>query len=310
MVPQLGRHQRGHRLGGIEVTEAEGSHEARCDDTIGRRLPMNQTRKISISSKIFTIKDLRRIADIFDKQVTLAEKSQHHAAVSYSVTFSDDTALESDSPDLFSEDSLTFPARPVAVQMTFHNYKLARHINFSVRHGDSSYGNCVLVSAPDMQWLGQTFLSVQDAIRAVCPQGVWFRRHKTLLLTAIALGIGTAGIALLNLLGAAIFLKWLNLSGIIVPLRPDSPWRRVVADAAPFLYVLGWLWRWFAGICWGAPWVRAWVLSAWPDIELDFGPPHLHIEKAKRQRLFAVATLVVLPVLVNVIYDVGKVILK
>jgi hypothetical protein len=106
----------------------------RCGGTIETRLPMNQTRKISISSKIFTVKDLQRIAGIFDKQMTLAEKSQHHARVSYSVTFSDDTILESDSPDLFLEESLTLPARPEAVQMAFHNYKLGRDVQFAVRH--------------------------------------------------------------------------------------------------------------------------------------------------------------------------------
>jgi hypothetical protein len=270
---------------------------------------MNETRRIAISTKIFTIKDLHRIACILDKQAVLAEKSQHHAALAYSVTFSDDTIRESDSPDLFSDESLTFPARPVTVQMSFHNYKLGRRILFSVCHGDSRYGNFFSVSAPDVQWLGQTFLSLQDALNTVCPQGVWLRRHKTLLLTAIALGIGTAGVALLNAL-ATMLSKRLVLSGIVVPLQPDSPWRGLVADAAPLLYVMKWLWRWFVGICWGAYWVRAWILSAWPDIELNFGPAHLHSEKAKRQRLSVVATLIVLPILANVIYDISKVILK
>jgi hypothetical protein len=95
-----------------------------------------------------------------------------------------------------------------------------------------------------------------------------------------------------------------------VPLRPDSPWRKVITDAIPYLYVMAWLLRLVTGMLCGAPWVRSWLLSAWPDIELDLGPPHLHMEKAKRQRLFAVGTLIVLPILVNVIYDIGKIIAK
>jgi hypothetical protein len=149
------------------------------------------------------------------------------------------------------------------------------------------------------------FLGLQDALGAVRPQQTWPRRYKALLLIAIALGIGTIVSALSDLLLAAVVSRF-DISAIIVPLRPDSPWRKLFTDARKYLYLMGWLWRLFLGMLWGAPWVRSWLLSAWPSIELDFGPPHLHKEKTKRQRLLAVATLVVLPILVNVIYDLGK----
>src|SRR6266850_5522023 len=161
---------------------------------------VNQTRKISISDRVFTIKDLQRIAAIFDRQSSLAKKSDHHASVEYSVTFSDDTTHQSDSPDLFSDASLAVPARPVGVRMSFHNYKLDRHISLSLAHGDSSYGNLAVVSASEPEWLSQNFLALKEALETVRPQSAWLRKHKILLLNLIAVGIGCLGLWVIELL--------------------------------------------------------------------------------------------------------------
>jgi len=48
------------------------------------------------------------------------------------------------------------------------------------------------------------------------------------------------------------------------------------------------------------------VAVKWPSIEFDFGLPHLQIERIRRKRLVTVVSLIVLPVVVNVIYDVMK----
>lgn len=64
-----------------------------------------------------------------------------------------------------------------------------------------------------------------------------------------------------------------------------------------------WPWRWLMGFAWGAFGVRSWFLGLWPNIEFDFGLQHLRTERKKRQRLAAVATLIVLPVVANLITD-------
>jgi hypothetical protein len=266
---------------------------------------VNQTRKISISDRVFTIEDLRRVAAIFDKQSLLAKKSDHDASVKYSVTFSDDTTYESDSPDLFSEGSLAVPARPVEIKMSFRNYKLGRHISLSLSHGDSSYGNVAVVSANEPEWLRQNFLTLEETLQTVRPQTIWLRRHRTLLLNLIAVGIGSLGMWVVDLL-TNVLTHGIDLSGIIKPLPPDSPWRRVISDGAPLLYGMKWMWYWVVGFFWGAFAVRGWLLRVWPSIEFDFGLAHLKTERKKRRRLLAVATLIVIPIIRSIIYDVMK----
>ena len=62
---------------------------------------MKQTRKIIISEKVFTAKDLQRLAQIFEKQRTLTSHANNHINISYQIMFSNNTSLETDSPTLF-----------------------------------------------------------------------------------------------------------------------------------------------------------------------------------------------------------------
>ena len=67
---------------------------------------MKAIRGIKIPERLFTAEDLRRIASIFEKQEALADKSSHHASVEYAVRFSDETTRETDTAELFADDSL------------------------------------------------------------------------------------------------------------------------------------------------------------------------------------------------------------
>jgi len=266
---------------------------------------MKQTRTIKISDRVFTLEDLQRIAAILEKQSSLARKSDHQATSEYSIMFADGTTHQSDSADLFSDHSSLAPARPVAIRMSFHNFKLGRHISLSLDHGDSSFGNGAVVSAEEPEWLSQNFLAIKETIEKVRPQVVWLKQHHTLLLNLIALGIGSFGIWMVDMLGQ-ILTQAIDLSEVIKPFPKDSPWHRILLEAGPFLYAMKWVWYWACGCFWGAFAVRTWLLSLWPSIEFDFGLPHLKTERMKRKRLAVVGTLVVVPILRSLIYDLMK----
>jgi hypothetical protein len=71
---------------------------------------MKQSRELRISNKIVTSADLRRLGEIFQKQSSLAKKSEHHFSVEYSVGFADGTTITSDTSDTLDDDTLTaFP---------------------------------------------------------------------------------------------------------------------------------------------------------------------------------------------------------
>jgi hypothetical protein len=263
---------------------------------------MKTTRKIVISDKVFTIHDLQGIAKVFEKQKAHAKsRLTVDGRVSYKVSFADQTITETDSPELFSEEALAFPSRPVAVEMSFSDYSLNRHASVSLTHGDAPYGNLAIISATDSAWLNDTFVALKERIDATTPQTLWLRKHDTVLLNLLALGIGTLGDLLLRLVVDAVF-SFAPMSTLSSPMSTlSSPFPHLGTFLRSFPVI--WLQHWIFGFFWGAFPVRSWLLSAWPSIELDFGLDHLRSERIKRGRLQAVLVLIILPIVIGLIVD-------
>jgi len=266
---------------------------------------MKQTRKIVIKNRVFSLDDLQRIGKVLKKQQDLARKSDHHTDTSFQIEFSDNTSIESDNIDVLSEDFVRRPGRPVQVRFSFHNYTLHRRIEFSLSHGEAEFGNDALISGEEQNWVSENFLALKEAIDSVKPQSFWFRRHPALLLHLIALGIGSLAQFSIDILMTAL-ISHTGLEHVIIPLEPNSPWRVFLQSIVPVLYVLLWVWRWLLGLMCGAFGIRAWLLSLWPNIEFGFGAEHLNIEKTQRARLVAVLSLMVIPIVTSVIYDILK----
>jgi hypothetical protein len=184
--------------------------------------------------------------------------------------------------------------------MSLRDFSLARerYISVTLDHGDAAHRNLITLSGTERAWLSDTFLTLKDAVDRTRPQVSWLRRHPTLLLNLIALGLGSLGMLLFDGV-ASLLLPKLN----IPPLPADSPWRPYLTSLLPLLYVAQWIWRWLVGFVWGAVAVRDWLLTLWPSIEFDFGLAHLQSEKVRRARMRAVGALVVLPILTSLAVD-------
>src|SRR5271156_7151057 len=97
---------------------------------------MKQTRKITISERVFTAQDLMRIAGVLYKHTH--DKGKNHVTTEFEVTFSDNTRFESETPEVFQEESLTAHGRPVAIAMSYRDYTRSRFISLSLSQGESS----------------------------------------------------------------------------------------------------------------------------------------------------------------------------
>jgi len=260
---------------------------------------MKKTRTISISNRVFKTKDLTRIANIIDDEDENSSNSK-----SFMVRFDDDTTVESESKKILSDEYLNAPTRPVGIKMSWRDYSNDQYITLSLKHGDSNYGNAVSISGQE-PWLSHKFMALKEAIDQVQPQDIWFRRHPTILLNFIALGIGILGTFVIEILLSGFFYVF-ELDNIISPLPDDSDWRQIIQSAQPILYLFDWVFKWGLGFLWGAYFVRKWLFAMWPSIEFTFGLPHQQHEKKRRKRLNTVGALVILPIVIKVIYDLIK----
>jgi hypothetical protein len=105
---------------------------------------------------------------------------------------------------------------------------------------------------------------------------------------------------------ATILLHSVDLSQVIKPLSPDSPWLKIFLSAAPMFVFLKWAWRWFVGFLLAAFEIRRWLLKMWPSVEFNFGLPHLQTERRRRLLLMTVLTLIIFPIIANLLYDLLK----
>ncbi len=219
----------------------------------------------------------------------------------YAVTFDDGTVVENESPEIFEDEWLTGPSRPAVIRMSYRNYEKGRNISVHFNHGDARYWNEVEVSGSDTEWVDATFQALKDSLDKVRPQDSWALRHPHLLLHLIALGLGSFVIFGANLLGDALFSK-------VTFTIPVPHWLEFLRlpSLRPYLYLAGWGWRWLMGMVWGAHSVHRWLLNMWPSVEFDFGLPQLQTEKIRRGRLKSVVTLAVLPVFLQLGYDLTK----
>jgi hypothetical protein len=189
--------------------------------------------------------------------------------------------------------------------MSYRNLSDGRFISVSLAHGNSSYGNEATVRGAESAWVNANSQSLQDVLNRVKPQTSWVRRHETLLLNLIALGIGNAVIVMGHILDGLI----LKMGWNPTLLRLPASWAQAFSTLhwlGPVLFLSIWVFRWLIGIFLGAPAVWRWLLAMWPSIEFDFGLPHLQIEKVQRQRLASVFVLIIVPIFTSLLYDLIK----
>lgn len=265
---------------------------------------MKQTRRLEIEQKVFGIRDLKRLSEIFDKQKQIADEAGQHYSLEYSISFEDKTSFESDSSSIFDDGSIIDMKRPVDVNFRFYNYTLGRRIDLQLTHGSSGYRNGLIVSGENGSWVNDGFISLKERIDSVQPQGFWLSKHPLALMNITALGIGSLVMLIIN------WLVYLALSEapFTIALSPESIdiINALQSSYGMLFYMLGWLLRWILGYMWGAHELSKWFLKAWPSIELDFGAEHLKKEKRVRERAATLVSLVIVPILITIGFDLAK----
>ena len=257
---------------------------------------MKETREIFISQKVFSAQDLQRIAKIFEMQRG-DSSADSYIAINYRVFFSNNTTLEADLPELFDDETLAGPGRPLAIAMSFRQLeKPRRSITLQIEHGNGnpSYRNRVEINGEKSPWLSGTFLSLKEAIDTVPPQDFWFGRHGSLLLGLIGFGLGSLYSFAFKLVACIVIGHW-PADESLPFLHPTAV--RYIANLACLTVI---------GSTFGGPGLRAWLLSLWPSIEFRFGSAHLQTEQTKRRRLTSVIGLIVIPILANLVSDALK----
>lgn len=254
---------------------------------------MKQTKKLEIKHRIFRACDLKRISAVFDRQKQSAEDSNQNYHIKYTVSFDDQTSFESDSSVIFDDSSIVETKRPVAIGFVFFNHSLSRHMEIELTHGNLNYRNYITVSGKESSWVNDNFTKLKEIIEGAESQSSWLSKHPHLLLNVMALCVGS--LAILTITTFAYSIAANKTPSVYVLSEAVS---KLKFAHNPAFHIFGFFFSLSIGYAFGAYNIYQWFISAWPNIELDFGADHLKREKRIRERIAAITALVIIPVLI------------
>lgn len=264
------------------------------------------SRKIDVADRVFTIRDLRRMAEVIDNQIS--QLSEGGDSSVYEVFFEESLAIQGDAAEIFNEEVLTRSSCPYAIEMLLRCLDPERMVRVELRSGNTPGRNRAWVAGHGEGWVNATCSALEEALRKTAPQSFWWRRHSTLLLHFIAFGLGNITFCLVGIFVAIIVRFWPHLGDFIDLINRESltyTSLSLVAKGGQLLaFIPGWLGCYPLAFS-----TRRWILSMWPSVEFDFGSPHLRPNN-RRQKFNLLMVGLILPIAVNAIYDIMKTIYK
>jgi hypothetical protein len=155
----------------------------------------------------------------------------------------------------------------------------------------------VLIEGRDSIWVNGVMSKFNDLILAFAPQNTFVKRHWAMLCIIGALGIGCIMVPIIDAITRLTYQPDPNYKP-----SPMGMWLAAHSIAVPIVkHAMGSVIGFFVS----APLVVA-LRKLWPLIELATGPEHAQIERKRRIWLLNFTLLTIIPLIVNIVYDVLK----
>jgi hypothetical protein len=256
-----------------------------------------ESRKLQIDWRVFSKTDVRRITQVLYSAYQTAKKSKHHSSISIRLYCQGGISYESDSLDILDDGGPLDIKKTETIQITFYDYEMERNIDISLREGNY-YGGELSIRGTDKNWVQGNFTRLQEIIDSVKPQDNVVLKYKDLVFHIIAFGVGSLVLLLVD------FFIFRHLP-TPKTIQISSDFLRSIilfVRANPLVSYLVWIFLvWLEGIFTFAYPVFNWLIELWPKIEFDFGPEHLNKHKLRRQRIWLVTSLVIIPIIINIV---------
>jgi hypothetical protein len=179
--------------------------------------------------------------------------------------------------------------------MYFNDFSRGYEISFRIIQGSGYYhGSGVDVSGSDTLWVNGVMRQFEESIQGWERQPSWPQRYSLPMTILFALSVGRIYIFLLD-----IFFDY------VIPIQPISPrpaWADILIPIAPWI---DWGLALVVGI-WPGIWLANKMKGLWPNVEIQTGPEYAQVHKRRRQRIWLIMTVGVLPLLLYALYDLMR----
>ena len=253
-----------------------------------------EKRSSIICWHVFSKKDIRLLAQFLFTEYEEAQKLSHHSSIVFQLKCQGGISYESDSIQIFDDGGPIDIKKTEVIQMTFYDYSLDQIIDVSIAAGNND--GELSIRGTDKNWVQGNFTSLLEIIDSITPQKNIILKNKELLLHLIAIGIGSLFYFINSLLFQDIPIQPINETSIaflpFIVLLQHNKW-------LAYFFVLFLIW--LIGIFTFAHPIQRWFLDLWPNIEFNFGPEHLNIQKRRRERIWVISTLIIFPFAINIV---------
>lgn len=265
---------------------------------------MKETIILPLSYKIIRLNNLRTLADfIYNLKLESELLEGNFCDVSYRAYTEKGSIFEDSSPKIFSEDSPTSHHRISKIHIAYYEKLQNKSIHISLMHGSIKGLSQIEVSGNDSTWVHGKVSKISNLIDSFPPQSVFLKKWQSIIEIVLFTGIGALFFNLVGIISnSEIWQAKTKPEGFLFDIF------KIIYNFLPMRYILKYSFYYFFGAVLGSEVFRK-LHELWPSIELQIGPEHTYIEKKRRNFIVVVFFAGVLPLLVNVIYDILKIII-
>lgn len=255
---------------------------------------MIEKRFYNFKKKVFRKEDIIRIGRLIDTEADRARAAGETCECFFHVICLGDTSFQADSVAELLDTGVLDSNVTINVHCCLTCFTSRRQLCFQATYA-GLHENRLKVTGEDALWVSGVFARVRESIDNVQGQENWILSHRTASLHLMAVVLG----ALLQYSGYLLVRTYLAVTGGTLGISVDwSDQVNLFFATAPWAFYL-----WLAINCWLAGLgvaflLRNWLLRLWPDVEFDFGPQHLRLEK-RRKTVTIVLSLIVVPLIVD-----------
>ncbi len=259
---------------------------------------MKFVKRLPIRGLVLTHKSIAEIAQNISNEYESAlsqkgEKDYSYISLNFILRSEDGTQYEDKDISMFKEDGILMTRKIISIEMRYLAEKGEKHISIGLHHSlETNYANEILVSGLDEKWVEGTFAGLQEVFSLSQKQQSFFHKHHTLVS--------------LLFLGCFVFFVY-EISGIVFNFIA-----KFITFPNPETKH-----SWESASSWALPLISLYLFTfvaikmtdklgeLYPNIELLLGPEHLRREAGKRRKLFCLLSIVIIPFIIGIIFEIA-----
>jgi len=262
---------------------------------------ITESRNVKVAGKIITLDSVMKLASIVFDKYKETDSSGESSRIEFSIDCEDGSNFTSSDLTIFSKGSIVEDKKVVSVTLDYYSYSLNQKIEVVLTHGNSDYRNYIRVKGTNSDWVNGVIKRLEETTLSFKPQNRFLYEKEKIIDFILSIGIGAL---------------YFNAIGMI-PFEPsDTPppdWLvgiyNLFVGLGVLAYVVKYAFYHFIGM-WPAFFVMNKLKELWPSIEFQIGPEHLFVEKKRRLWIVSAIMTGVVPLVLSLVYDLGKVVLN